>query len=942
MATNNYGKTNFKSGYNIQASVNDQQRGNNENLEQNKTQHCTRDESNRMTNNAIMEQLGQLESYQFAILADNNSANAINSIDVVPQLELKLGNNTITMVIDTGAAVNMIDDATFQNLSEQPELEICNRQYYAYGEDKAIKIVGQFVCEISYRSKTIKAAFLVANDGHQNLLSYRTSVQLGIVNIINKIEESQIVGLYKKYPNIFSGKLGKLKDEVFEIITDPSIKPTQQKLRKVPRQLQEEVTKELVEMEKEGIIERVRWPTSWVSNIVAVPKSGTPLKVRITCDMRGLNKAIKRIKYPITTIDDVIYKANGAKWFSKLDMRKAYHQLVIAEESRDLTTIITHCGLFRYTRMTMGIASASEIFSETIRRLIEDNKGASNISDDILVFGKTKMEHDENLADVLGKLDENGFTLNKEKCELFKRQVIYFGLKFSADGISLTDEKIKALKEATAPVTVSELNSYMGLAVFASRFIENFSTVTAPLRELAKSSVKELDWKEEHEESFQHLKEIITTKAMGYFNIKWDTILIVDASPVGLGAILAQYNPTNQAENHIIGFGSRLLTDVERRYSQCEKEGLTMVWGCEKFYLQIFGRHFILVTDNKAIELIFKNPYSTPPARIERWALRLSQFDYEVIHRPGKFNMADFFSRHPIELAPKTTSAERFVNMIVNFSTPNALSIEEVINATKHDKNLIKLTEFLTGMNSQQSLLMELGEYKHILSEITLCDNGVLLRNHQIIIPKRLQDQVLKLSHFGHQGIVKTKELLRSKVWFPGINKKVEEMIKMCNECQCNRTKQNIELLRPSSLPQEPWQELSVDFYGPMSDDNKYWLVLIDDYSRFPIVKTISSTAADEVIPALEEIMSVFGTPKVLKSDNGPPFNSIKFKDYSVRLNFLHKKITPYWPRANGEAEKFMINLSKVRKNAQVNGNTKNQELMLFLRAYRATPHCVT
>ena len=183
---------------------------------------------------------------------------------------------------------------------------------------------------------------------------------------------------------------------------------------------------------------------------------------------------------------------------------------------------------------------------------------------------------------------------------------------------------------------------------------------------------------------------------------------------------------------------------------------------------------------------------------------------------------------------------------------------------------------------------------------------------------------------------------MRSKVWFPGINKKVEEMIKMCNERQCNRTKQNFEPLRPSSLPQEPWQELSADFYGPMSDDNKYWLVLIDDYSRFPIVETISSTAADEVIPALEEIMSVFGTPEMLKTDNGPPFNSIKFKDFSVRLNFVHKKITPYWPRANGEAEKFMINLSKVRKNAQVNGNKKNQELMLFLRAYRATPHCVT
>ena len=127
-----------------------------------------------------------------------------------------------------------------------------------------------------------------------------------------------------------------------------------------------------------------------------------------------------------------------------------------------------------------------------------------------------------------------------------------------------------------------------------------------------------------------------------------------------------------------------------------------MVWGCEKFYLQIFGQRFKLVTDNKAIELIFKNPYSTPPARIERWALRLSQFDYEVIHRPGKFNMADFFSRHPIELAPKTTSAERFVNMIVNYSTPNALSIEEVVDATKQDKKLIELTEILMLMNGQQ------------------------------------------------------------------------------------------------------------------------------------------------------------------------------------------------------------------------------------------------
>ncbi len=158
---------------------------------------------------------------------------------------------------------------------------------------------------------------------------------------------------------------------------------------------------------------------------------------------------------------------------------------------------------------------------------------------------------------------------------------------------------------------------------------------------------------------------------MGYFNIKWKSLLIVDASPAGLGAVLAQYNPENTKENHIIAFGSRLLTDVERRYSQCEKEGLAIVWGSEKFYLQVFGQAFVVVTDNKAIEMIFKTPNSTPPARIERWALTLSQFDFQVVHRPGKFNMADFLSRHQCEPSSTSIIAERYINMIVNYSTPS-------------------------------------------------------------------------------------------------------------------------------------------------------------------------------------------------------------------------------------------------------------------------------
>ncbi len=484
--------------------------------------------------------------------------------------------------------------------------------------------------------------------------------------------------------------------------------------------------------------------------------------------------------------------------------------------------------------------------------------------------------------------------------------------------------------------------SFLGLALFCGRFIQNFATITEPLWILTRDGQK-WDWTAAHEAAFQELKQAIATYAMGFFNILWKSVLTVDASPVGLGAVLSQYNPKNESERHIIAFASRLLSLVERRYSQCEKEGLAIVWGCEKFYLQLFGQKFLLVTDNKAIELIFRNPNSTPPARIERWVLRLSQFDFEIIHKPGKFNIADFFSRHPSESAPVTNAAERYVNMIVSYAIPNSLSVDQVVLATNDDIILQKLIRIVSNTHNliKINLPIELQDFSHVINDITIGSNGIILRNHQIVIPLSLQRQVLALAHIGHQGIVKTKELLRSKVWFPGINQKVEALIKHCNECQVNQAKQQFEPLKPSVFPNEPWEELSSDFFGPMSDSS-YWLVVSDDYSRYPVVKRVCSTSAEVNIPVLEEIFSTFGIPRVFKTDNGPPFQSHKFKEFAERMNFHHRRVTPYWPRSNGEAERFMQNLKKVLKNAQVNGNHKEQELQFFLRAYRATPHCVT
>jgi hypothetical protein len=127
---------------------------------------------------------------------------------------------------------------------------------------------------------------------------------------------------------------------------------------------------------------------------------------------------------------------------------------------------------------------------------------------------------------------------------------------------------------------------------------------------------------------------------MTYFNPSLHTQVIVDASPVCLGAILVQ-------EGKIISYASRALSGVEKRYSQTEKEALAIVWGCEHFHLYLFGSNFTLITDHKPLEIIFNNGKSRPPARIERWRLRLQPYDFTVTYRPGSNNPADYMSRHP-------------------------------------------------------------------------------------------------------------------------------------------------------------------------------------------------------------------------------------------------------------------------------------------------------
>ena len=192
--------------------------------------------------------------------------------------------------------------------------------------------------------------------------------------------------------------------------------------------------------------------------------------------------------------------------------------------------------------------------------------------------------------------------------------------------------------------------------------------------------------------------------------------------------------------------------------------------------------------------------------------------------------------------------------------------------------------------------------FQKVKHELAITDD-LVLRDTRLVLPEPLHQQAIDLAHAGHQGIVRTTRLLREKVWFPKIDKLAEDTVKKCLACQaCVASTQRPEPIESAVLPSEPWNEVSVDFLSGLPN-NDYLLVVMDDYSRFPEVEIVGSTSAKTVIPKLDSIFACQGIPVVVKSDNGPPFNSDDFRNFVRHLGFTHRKVTPLWPQANGEVE---------------------------------------
>ena len=447
--------------------------------------------------------------------------------------------------------------------------------------------------------------------------------------------------MIKQNEDIFSkdkndlGKTGIIK----HTIDTGDNKPIRQRAYRTSPKEKEIIKTEVDKMLERGIIRRSNSP--WASPVVLIKKKNG--EIRFCIDYRRLNSITRKDSHPLPRIDDLLETFEGSQWFTTLDLASGYWQIQMEEKDKEKTAFITHEGLYEFNVMPFGLCNAPATF-QRLMHMVYGNlifTKAPVYIDDTNVHSKTFGQHLEDLEEVFKRLRDAKLKLRLEKCYLCFREIKFLGYIIGKDGMKVDQEKIEKVKNFPIPTNVTELRSFVGLASYYRRFIEGFSKIAKPLTDLFQKE-KDYEWKTKQEESFEKLKEKLTTTPILIFpDFKKEFILYTDASGYALGAVLSQKG--EDEKEHVIAYASKSLTKPEQNYSTTELECYAVIWGIEKFHHYLAGRKFKVVTDHYALKWL---QTAALKGRRARWILRLQPYDFEVIYKEGrKHKNADTLSR---------------------------------------------------------------------------------------------------------------------------------------------------------------------------------------------------------------------------------------------------------------------------------------------------------
>ena len=818
---------------------------------------------------------------------------------------------------------------------------------------------------------------------------------------LSQHDRTRFEGFLQKHTDIFASdmtQIGCTHLGVHRIDTGTS-QPQVKRFYRASPKVREEIDRQIEELLSCGFIEPST--SEWTSPVVLVKKKDG--SYRFAVDYRQLNSVTRPMNFPMPRLEDIwdAIGASGAKVYSVIDLAGAFWQLPVHPDSQDKTAFVTQSGQYRWTRMPFGLRNApvsfQRLMAEVFRGLIY--KTMVVYCDDIICFSPNLDQHMKDLEEIFARLRQANLKAKPSKCHFSANSVNYLGHILSSEGVLPNPDKTKVVANFPVPKTQKQVRSFLGIANYYRRFIDGYSTITAPLSSLLKKGVGFV-WSADCQEAFDRLKGALTSPPILAFpDLNRDFVVTTDASSTAIGYVLSQCNA--DGKEHPVCYGGRSLRGAEHKYGVSQLECLAAVEAVSAFHPYLSHRPFRLVTDHQALKYLMNFKHKN--FRLCRWALALQGYTFSIEYKKGSANInADGLSRRPYSQdegvsLDDNTIREHFLDSEVLSLTPVTgqlspgtpqhfqASFEYVQRDPMGEITVTSGIPTCIDMTTLPAAQRECPDFKHVYayldrevvpesdqlakktmagSDQFVLDGDILYHLFyprsrgapradrmikQMAVPGELRLPVLAQYHDGllgggHQGQDRTYHAIKLKYYWPGMYKDVCNYVQGCEPCQYAKRYFGFHPAPLQSMPiVDRFDRWHIDFLGPLKESPeglKYILLVADSFSRwseaFPTKSQDAKTVADILY---REIFSRYGAPRILVSDRGRQFLSNIVSALCQIFKVKKVNTSPYHPQTNSTCERFNSFLEQsLRAYCDTSQEHWPKYIPGILMAYRSTP----
>ncbi len=742
------------------------------------------------------------------------------------------------------------------------------------------------------------------------------------------------------------------------------------------------INKEINKLLENEIIQPSKSPYN--SPIWTVAKKGTDEqgkpKRRMVVDFQKLNAQTITDRYPIPDVAMTIQNLGNAKVFTTLDLESGFHQILIKESDREKTAFSVNGAKYEFLRMPFGLKNAPSIFQRCVDDILRPyiGKFAYVYIDDVLIYSSSPEEHIEHIRIIINALHQANMKISNEKSHFFQDSVEYLGHIIKYNRITVDPSKIQTIKDFPIPITLKELRSFLGLASYYRKFIQNFAAIVKPLTTFLRgenggisknqSAKIKISLDERALEALNKIKEELQAQVELFQpNFTKPFELTTDASNYAIGAVLSQ----NQKP---ISFISRTLSETEQNYSTNEKELLAIVWSLQKLRNYLYGiADLTIYTDHQS--LIFSISEKNPNTKLKRWKNFIEEYGAKLVYKPGHQNVvADALSRqqinntvnsddsqHSAQSSPtqKLKRVKKPINsfrnqIIVNQSDQNSaeISSQNIFSNSRHTLFFNTKTELLDRLKTiirpkvTNALLIDEQILFYVENEIinTFPTVSIVLAQKLVddFTETEQQQRIIQDTHRrAHRNYKNNAQEISLRYYWPNIRDACKKEVQDCEICLTNKYERrpNKQPIGSAPIPNKVGEYIHLDLFFM---NNNIYISSTDKYSKFCHLRQIPSKK--DTYKYVDEILSqIYPNAKFVMTDNESTLTGICAQQIYRRLQITHTKTPAYHSTTNGQVERThstIIELAKVL--AHEHSSAPDEQIFEAVRQYNKTIHSVT